>query len=52
LAGPGDSVVILGKGHEDYQIVGEQKIYFSDQEVIRGWAKANRRAGHLESGVS
>jgi len=52
LAGPGDSVVILGKGHEDYQIVGEQKIYFSDQEVVRGWAKANRRAGHLESGVS
>jgi UDP-N-acetylmuramoyl-L-alanyl-D-glutamate--2,6-diaminopimelate ligase len=34
-ARPGDIVVIAGKGHEDYQIVGETKLRFSDVEVAR-----------------
>jgi UDP-N-acetylmuramoyl-L-alanyl-D-glutamate--2,6-diaminopimelate ligase len=32
-ARPGDIVLITGKGHEDYQIIGEKKIHFSDREV-------------------
>jgi UDP-N-acetylmuramoyl-L-alanyl-D-glutamate--2,6-diaminopimelate ligase len=31
-AGPGDIVLIAGKGHEDYQIIGREPIHFSDSE--------------------
>lgn len=34
-AAPQDTVVIAGKGHEDYQIIGTTKVHFSDQEVAR-----------------
>jgi len=34
-AKPGDIVVIAGKGHEDYQVVGTVKKYFSDIEVSK-----------------
>lgn len=32
-AQPGDSILIAGKGHEDYQILGSQTIHFDDREV-------------------
>ncbi len=35
LARPGDVVVLAGKGHEDYQIIGEKKMHFDDREVAR-----------------
>lgn len=31
---PGDVLLIAGKGHEDYQIVGSTKHHFSDHEVV------------------
>ncbi len=33
LASRSDTILIAGKGHEDYQIIGTEKIYFSDQAV-------------------
>jgi UDP-N-acetylmuramoyl-L-alanyl-D-glutamate--2,6-diaminopimelate ligase len=33
LARPGDTLLIAGKGHEDYQILGTQKIHFDDREI-------------------
>jgi UDP-N-acetylmuramoyl-L-alanyl-D-glutamate--2,6-diaminopimelate ligase len=34
-AAAGDVVLIAGKGHEDYQIVGRRTLYFSDREEAR-----------------
>lgn len=34
-ARPGDTVLIAGKGHEDYQLVGDQVLHFDDVEVAR-----------------
>jgi UDP-N-acetylmuramoyl-L-alanyl-D-glutamate--2,6-diaminopimelate ligase len=30
----GDVILIAGKGHEDYQVIGREKIHFSDREVV------------------
>ena len=36
-ARPGDAVVIAGKGHEDYQIIGTTRHHFDDAEEVRGY---------------
>jgi UDP-N-acetylmuramoyl-L-alanyl-D-glutamate--2,6-diaminopimelate ligase len=43
-AAPGDLVLIAGKGHEKYQVIGDRTLSFDDVEVARA-ALARRRAG-------
>ncbi|MBN2105665.1 UDP-N-acetylmuramoyl-L-alanyl-D-glutamate--2,6-diaminopimelate ligase [bacterium] len=31
----GDTIIIAGKGHEDYQILGNERIHFDDREIVQ-----------------
>lgn len=29
-----DLIVLAGKGHEDYQVIGEKEIHFDEREIV------------------
>ena len=35
LSQPGDTLVIAGKGHENYQVIGTQKFDFDDRQIAK-----------------
>ncbi len=35
MAKPGDIVVLAGKGHETYQLIGNEKVPFSEKEIVK-----------------
>ncbi len=44
-ARPGDTLLIAGKGHEDYQLVGADVLHFDDAEVARACLEKAMTAG-------
>ncbi len=42
---PGDTLVIAGKGHEDYQILGTEKVHFDDVETAREAVELRKSKG-------
>ena len=40
------SVLVAGKGHEDYQIVGAEKRHFDDREELRAAVRDARGGSH------
>ena len=34
-AGPDDTVLLAGKGHETYQVIGTEKVPFDEREIVR-----------------
>ena len=35
MARPGDVVLVAGKGHENYQIIGSERLHFDDREEVQ-----------------
>jgi UDP-N-acetylmuramoyl-L-alanyl-D-glutamate--2,6-diaminopimelate ligase len=48
-AGPADVVLIAGKGHEDYQIVGQTRRHFDDREQAAAALAAGKEAGRASA---
>ncbi len=46
----GDIVIVAGKGHEDYQLVGDQVLDLDDRRIVRHWiARQEARPGAPET---
>lgn len=37
MAQDGDVIALCGKGHEDYQIIGDEYVHFSEKEIVKEW---------------
>lgn len=37
LAEKGDVIALCGKGHEDYQLIGDEYVHFSEREIVEKW---------------
>ncbi len=45
-AGRNDVILIAGKGHETYQILGEKRIHFNDREIVEEWIHKHSTVTH------
>ena len=43
-----DNLLVLGKGHEDYQIIGKTKIHMDDKEIATNYIKEKEAVKKLE----
>ncbi len=44
MAEPDDVVILAGKGHERYQVVGSERLPFDEREVVREYLAAGKEA--------
>ena len=44
LAQPGDVILLAGKGHEDYQIIGHDKRHLDEREVVAEYLKEREKS--------
>lgn len=42
MAKSGDIVLLAGKGHEDYQVIGDKKIHLDDREEVESFIRKTR----------
>lgn len=40
-AQPGDLIALCGKGHEDYQAIGDENVPFNEREIVLEWLAAH-----------
>ena len=41
-ARPGDVILLAGKGHEDYQVVGHEKRHMDEREIVADWLEQRK----------
>ena len=39
---PGDVIILCGKGHEDYQIIGHEKHHMDEREIVADWLEKRK----------
>ena len=44
-ARPGDVILLAGKGHEDYQVVGHEKRPMDEREIVADWLEKRKQRG-------
>jgi len=51
LAKDGDTLLLAGKGHEDYQVIGDTKFHFDEREILAEYftTKTRSHEGIIES---
>jgi UDP-N-acetylmuramoyl-L-alanyl-D-glutamate--2,6-diaminopimelate ligase len=42
MSHPRDVIVLAGKGHETYQVLGREKVGFDEREIVSGLANGDR----------
>lgn len=41
-AASGDVILLAGKGHEDYQVIGHSKIHMDEREIVADWLEERK----------
>ncbi len=41
-AAPGDVILLAGKGHEDYQVIGHEKHHMDEREIVAEWLEKRK----------